>query len=258
MNTGTIRTRKFVNRITVVVLAVIVSLLCTACPQNGGGAPDNNTVSYAQVSFVQLDEYLKATASDNTVKYIEVTGLTKDAVKGTATTASPLGEILKAHSSKKVALKFGGKIEGLTDMFCCFNGCTNLIYAPAIPTGITDMAYCFTDCTNLVEAPEIPEGVTDISGCFNNCKKLTQTLIIPASVSHMYSCFSDCISLKTVILKCNYNPEKDKWLAPSFKEAFGGCTNLIVGGIKVPAGQLATYQANATLMSVTADKFAAE
>ena len=37
MNTDTIRMRKFFNRITVAVLAVIVSLLCTACPQNGGG-----------------------------------------------------------------------------------------------------------------------------------------------------------------------------------------------------------------------------
>lgn len=280
MNTDTIRTRKFFNRITVAVLAVIVSLLCTACPQNGGGG-SNNTVSYTQVPFAQLDNYLKTKASESTVNYIEVTGLTKDAVRGTASTASILGEILKASPSKKVALKFGDKIEGLTDMFSCFDGCktlvqvfgipgsvtdmsfcfnkcTNLTQAPVIPASVTDMSYCFSDCTNLSQTPVIPANVTDMRSCFNDCTKLTQAPAIPVNVTDMQNCFSGCTNLKTIILKCNYNPEKDKDNDPYFEDAFAGCTALTAGGIKVPAGQLATYQANAAVMGVTADKFAAE
>ena len=119
MNTDTIRMQKFFNRITVAALAVIVSLLCTACNTNagGGGAPGNNTVSYTQVSFAELGNYLTTKASESTVNYIEVTGLTKENVRETKEAASPLGEILKAHPSKKVALKFDAKIEDLIDMY---------------------------------------------------------------------------------------------------------------------------------------------
>ena len=237
MNTDTIRTRKFFNRITVAALAVIVSLLCTACNTNagGGGAPGNNTVSYTQVSFAELGNYLTTKASESTVNYIEVTGLTKENVRGTKEAASPLGEILKAHPSKKVALKFDAKIEDLIDMYRTFDGCKNLIQVSGLPEGIEYMTYCFADCTNLTQAP-----------------------VIPKSVEGMYQSFSGCTSLKTIVLKCNYNPEKDDDNDPYFEDAFAGCTALTAGGIKVPAGQLATYKANADVMGVTADKFAAE
>ena len=258
MNTDTIRMRKFFNRITVAVLAVIVSLLCTACPQNGGGgAPDNNTVSYTQVPFAQLDNYLKTKASESTVNYIEVTGLTKENLNGLVN-ASPLGKTLKASPSKKVALKFGGTIAGLTDMYSCFRECETLVQVSGIPEGVTDMSSCFNDCTNLTQAPVIPTSVTDMRFCFSDCTKLTQASVIPVNVTDMQNCFYGCTSLKTIVLKCNYNSEKDAKNDPYFKDAFYGCTALTAGGIKVPAGQLATYQANADVMGVTADKFAAE
>ena len=280
MNTDTIRMRKFFNRITVAVLAVIVSLLCTACPQNGG-APGNNTGSYTQVPFAQLDDYLKTKASASTVNYIEVTGLKKEDLGGLME-ASPLGKTLKASPSKKVALKFGGTIAGLTDMYSCFrecetlvqvsgipegvtdmsscfNDCTNLTQAPVIPASVTDMSFCFNDCTNLTQAPVIPTSVTDMRSCFSDCTKLTQASVIPVNVTNMRNCFSGCTSLKTIVLKCNYNSELDENNDSYFKDAFYGCTALTAGGIKVPAGQLATYQANADVMGVvTADKFAAE
>ena len=283
MNTDTIRTQKFFNRITVAVLAVIVSLLCTACNTNAGGrgAPGNNAVSYTQVPFAKLGEYLNTTASDSTVNYIEVTGLTKENVKGTYYTASDLGEILKTHPSKKVALKFGGKIEGLTDMFSafdscetlvqvsgipegvtdmsfCFKKCTNLTQAPVIPASVTDMSSCFSDCTKLTQAPVIPVNVTDMSFCFKKCTNLTQAPVIPVNVTDMQNCFYDCTSLKTIVLKCKYNSELDGSSEPYFKDAFDGCTSLTAGGIKVPAGQLETYKANADVMGVDPDKFAAE
>ena len=257
MNTDTIRMRKFFNRITVAVLAVIVSLLCTACPQNGG-APGNNTGSYTQVPFAQLDDYLKTKASASTVNYIEVTGLKKEDLGGLME-ASPLGKTLKASPSKKVALKFGGTIAGLTDMYSCFRKCETLVQVSGIPEGVTDMSFCFNDCTNLTQAPVIPTSVTDMRFCFSDCTKLTQASVIPVNVTNMQNCFSGCTNLKTIVLKCNYNPEKDKDNDSYFKDAFYGCTALTAGGIKVPAGQqLATYQANADVMGVTADKFAAE
>ena len=246
----------------------------------GGGAPDNNTVSYTQVPFAQVDNYLKTKASESTVNYIEVTGLTKENLNGLVN-ASPLGKTLKASPSKKVALKFGGTIAGLTDMYSCFrecetlvqvsgipegvtdmsscfNDCTNLTQAPVIPASVTDMSFCFNDCTNLTQAPVIPTSVTDMRFCFSDCTKLTQASVIPVNVTDMQNCFYGCTSLKTIVLKCNYNSEKDAKNDPYFKDAFYGCTALTAGGIKVPAGQLATYQANADVMGVTADKFAAE
>ena len=143
-------------------------------------------------------------------------------------------------------------------MFSCFDGCKTLVQVFGIHGSVTDMSFCFNDCTNLTQAPVIPASVTDMSYCFNDCTKLTQTPVIPASVTDMHYCFSDCTSLKTIVLKCNYNPAKDDDNDPYFKDAFGGCTSLTAGGIKVPAGQLATYKANADVMGVTADKFAAE
>ncbi len=73
----------------------------------------------------------------------------------------------------------------------------------------------------------------------------------------MNSCFSGCTNLKTVTLKCDYNPA-EILEAQAFKNTFKGCTALIDGGIKVPAGQLSTYQTNAATMGTTREKFAAE
>jgi len=153
-----------------------------------GGAPGNNAVSYTQVPFAQLDNYLKTKASDSTVNYIEVTGLTKENLKGRVN-ASPLGEILKAHPSKKVALKFGGTIAGLTDMYSCFDGCETLVQVFGIPGSVTDMSFCFNKCTNLTQTPVIPASVTDMGFCFNYCTKLTQASVIPVNVTDMQNCF---------------------------------------------------------------------
>ena len=60
-----------------------------------------------------------------------------------------------------------------------------------------------------------------------------------------------CEKLTSVTLKCNY-------IHGEFSRAFDSCWALTAGSIKVPAGQLATYQANAGEMYTTADKFAAE
>ena len=140
---------------------------------------------------------------------------------------------------------------GVTDMSICFSNCTSLTQAPVIPSGVTDMRYCFRDCESLTQAPAIPSGVTNMQGCFENCKSLTQAPVIPSGVTDMRYCFRDCKKITAVTLKCNYN-------GGNFDLAFWGCKALTANSIKVPAGQLSTYKANADTMGTTEDKFVAE
>ena len=232
----------------------------------------------------------------NGIYYIEVTGLTTPDVKGNfiSDSASPLGQILNSNRQKKVALKFGA-ITGVTDMKSCFNGCTSLVQVPNIPNSVTDMSscfggctklervpnipnsvtdmsWCFKDCTKLEQVPNLPDGVTNMSYCFKGCTKLEQVPNIPNSVTNMrycfygctklervpnipdgvtdmYSCFEDCTSLTSVTLKCEY-------LDGKFNYAFGGCSRLSAGSIKVPADSLDDYKANADKMKAKAEWFA--
>ena len=139
----------------------------------------------------------------------------------------------------------------VTNMEGCFVGCTSLTQAPVIPSSVTNMERCFVDCTSLTQAPVIPSSVTNMRECFYGCTSLTQAPEISSSVTDMAVCFYDCKEITTVTLKCNYN-------AVRFDYAFGGCKKLTAGSIKVPAGQVAAYQAGASTMGTTADRFVAE
>ena len=148
-----------------------------------------------------MDNYLKnqSPASDG-IYYIEVTGLQAANLKGDPDNGkpSPLGKILIANRTKKVALKFGGGITGLTDMSYCFHECESLVQAPEIPESVTDMKRCFQDCGKLTKAPPaIPKGVTNMEGCFYGCESLMQAPAIPANaaVTTMESCFQNCVKL---------------------------------------------------------------
>ena len=147
---------------------------------------------------------------------------------------------------------------GVTDMSCCFIGCTNLTQAPEIPAGVTGMGGCFEGCTSLTQAPAIPTGVTNMGRCFFGCTSLTQAPEIPAGVTGMSWCFYGCTKLESAVLRCNYNPAVGSLGHLAFKDTFKDCTSLPVGGIKVPAAQLITYRTNASVMGVSADRFAAE
>ena len=177
------------------------------------------TPVYKPVLFSDLSNYLQNTASSTDVNKIEVQGLTAADLKGNSWhDASPLGKILEANSDKKVALKFGGKIEGLTDMSYCFSCCKSLTQAPAIPTGVTDMEGCFIDCTSLTQAPAIPTGVTSMMECFAVCTSLTQAPAIPTGVTNMSYCFSGCTSLTQA-------PAIPTGVT-DMKSCFSGCTSL--------------------------------
>ena len=174
---------------------------------------------YELVLFSDLSNYLQNTASSTDVNKIEVQGLTAADLKGNASDdISPLGKILEANSDKKVALKFGGNIEGLTDMSWCFSGCTSLTQAPEIPSGVTNMEGCFFGCTSLAQAPAIPTGVTNMEGCFSGCTSLTQAPVIPTGVTYMMRCFRGCTSLTQA-------PEIPSGVT-SMWDCFYGCTSL--------------------------------
>lgn len=134
----------------------------------------------------------------------------------------------------------------------CFTGCTGLIQPPVIPTSVKNMETCFQNCTGLAQAPELPSAVTNMGFCFSGCKNLTQTSVIPDTVTNMKFCFYDCKEITTVTLKCSYGGDTN------FKDAFRGCTGLMVGGIKVPSTHLSTYTTHADKMGTTGEKFAAE
>ncbi|MGF7110116.1 leucine-rich repeat domain-containing protein [Treponema pedis] len=190
----------------VLTIVFIVTGFFSGCPNTSGRKPTgstggNNTPAvtpgpYVKVSYADLETYLRDTASSEKLNYIEVTGLIpKEAFKGSDDNPGALGQKLKDHSDKKVALKIAAYPAGLTSMENCFAGCKSLTTTPAIPEGVTDMGWCFLGCTSLTTAPDIPAGVTVMSGCFQDCESLTTAPAIPESVTDMSNCFASCKNL---------------------------------------------------------------
>ncbi len=216
-------------------------------------------IPYTKVKFSDLDGYLKNTASATDVNYIEITELTQDKVKGEAVEGSTIGKIIKDSSDKKVSLKFGEGTAGITDMTYCFWDCANLVGAPAIPETVTQIIGCFENCINLTKAPVIPANVTNLGHCFYGCVNLTIAPVIPKSVTHMDACFYGCSSLKSVMLKCDYNSDANNISGrKAFHEAFLGCHNLKRNSIKVPKEQLKAYQHEADVMGTDEGNFTAD
>ena len=272
-----------VKTILFIGLALIALFGMTGCQQAAKPEEPPAPPEYTPVAFAKLANYLQKLPEGDSIHKIEVTGLTKDALQGNGQShtpnPSPLGAILKANPTKKVALKLGGGITGLTDMSYCFARCENLVSAAAIPKGVTNMGYCFENCTSLKQAPVIPEGVTNMEACFKNCKSLekaptipnsvtdmkhcfngctnlTTVPSIPAAVTNMQGCFANCTKLTSVTLECDYNPATHQG-NPAFGNAFVDCTELKAGSIKVPQGQLDAYKAGADDMGTEQDRFVA-
>ena len=215
------RTNLFLGWAAVLMLAA--SVLFTACP-NATKTPESPTPmpEYTPVAYDKLAEYLENTASKTDVNYIEVTGLEAEYLKGVESERnpkpSPLGAILQAHPTKKVALKLGGSVSALMDMPFCFYGCKSLVRVTAIPKGVKDMTGCFDSCTSLTQAPVLPESVTKVTGCFDSCTSLTQAPVLPESVTKMTGCFRDCTSLTKA-------PAIPKGV-DDMKSCFASCINL--------------------------------
>ena len=227
------RTNLFLGWAAVLMLAA--SVLFTACPNaNATKTPESPTPKpkYTPVAYDKLAEYLANTASDTALSKIEVTGLKPEHLIGDDSDEqdpkpSPLGAILQAHPTKKVALKLGGSVSALMNMPLCFYNCTSLVGVAAIPKGVKDMTDCFDSCKSLTQAPVIPKGVTKMSGCFRDCTSLTQAPVIPEGVENMQSCFSSCKSLT----QAPAIPEGVKDMSYCFRN----CTTLTKAPASIPA-----------------------
>ncbi|MGP1459105.1 MAG: leucine-rich repeat domain-containing protein [Treponema sp.] len=253
---------------------------------------------YTKVKFSDLDTYLTKTAQTSKTNYIEVTGLTAGDLKGEPGQSSKLGDALKKHKDKKVGLKLGDGITGLTDMTNCFRDCENLMSLEAVPEGVTTLKYCFESCTGLTEVnflpqsltemertfekctsltamPKIPENVTVMTSCFSQCEKLSKTSALPSKVEYLDGCFVKCSDLtagpdipkdikdmEACFVGCEHLDHVrllcDYSSTRQFTAAFRMDTALANGGIKVPKGQLEAYKEHTMEMGTTADKFSEE
>ena len=210
-----------VKTILFIGLALIALFGMTGCPNAAKPEEPPAPPEYTPVAFAKLADYLQKLPAGDTVHKIEVTGLKKEHLKnspGHIHGTRPLGAILNDNPTKKVALKLGGGITGLTDMSHCFARCKNLVSAAAIPKGVTNMGACFENCTSLKQAPVIPEGVTNMEACFRGCTSLTKAPEIPNSVTDMKHCFNGCTALKQVPSISN--------TVTNMNECFSDCTNL--------------------------------
>ncbi len=258
------------------LVSILLLVLLASCSNSGGGGAKG----YVKVAFGEngenLSAYLENEASETEINYIEVTGLSKDDLRGNSySEPSPLGQILKNHQEKQVALTLPANVENLSTMqFCfayckslvsvnripenvtnmqlCFYYCENLAHAPELPESVDYLFACFKDCRKLKEAPNIPENVTYMKHCFCNCTSLIQGPEIPENVTNIELCFLGCASLTGVTLMCPYSSGTP---TPPFSKAFENCTSLTAGSIKVPSAYITDYQNNAVVMGTAAENF---
>ena len=115
----------------------------------------------------------------------------------------------------------------VTSLYRTFNGNTNIITMPIIPTTVTNLCATFENCKSLKECI-IPNSVEDIKWCWSNTgiEKIKE---IPNSVIEMIGSFGFCNSLEYVNLKI---PDKVKSLSGTFRN----CINLKEANLILPEG----------------------
>ncbi len=227
MKTSNKKAYAFKRGAALAIAVVLFAGLAISC-SNGSDSGGTPSITYVQVPYNKLDDYLTNQASETGINYIEITGAIPAAdLKGSATDASALGKKLAGASPKKIGLKLPQSIEGLTDMYSCFSGCNNVVGLAAIPHGVTSIEDCFRGCTALQNAPIIPEGVTSMGSCFESCTALQEAPAIPKSVTGFSGCFFECSALKTAPII----PAK----VTDMTECFYNCTALTEAPV-IPAG----------------------
>ena len=129
----------------------------------------------------------------------------------------------------------------VTSLYRTFNGNTNIITMPIIPTTVTNMQSTFEDCTNLKECiipnsvekldwtfcgtkiekvPSLPERLKTISGAFANCKSLISVdITIPKYVTSLNMTFARCTNLQEINLSGGEQVE-------IMTKTFTSCTSL--------------------------------
>ena len=190
----------------------------------------NSVISYGYTcTLSELDALLTSLAENTTsTSYpINITDLTI-ADCGSAADTGTLGNILRNHSTKFVDLRPTSYPTGLTELLNTFNGVTNIVYSPEIPSTVTNMNGTYRGTNNLVEIPAIPSGVTTMSYAFRNCASVVDAsnIVIPNSATNVSNIFSGCTSL----IRAPEIPST----ATSVSGAFNDCTSLRSAIINIP------------------------
>ncbi len=86
----------------------------------------------------------------------------------------------------------------LIDISHCYDGCTNLLYVPAIPQYVKVADYCFQNCSFMTVAPDMQYAVSieSATGMFKNCTRLNDILCLPVRLGYGMEMFSGCINLQ--------------------------------------------------------------
>ena len=121
----------------------------------------------------------------------------------------------------------------VTSLYRTFNSNTNIETMPIIPTTVTNMFCTFDGCTNLKECI-IPNLVKDIRWCWDNTgiEKIEE---IPNSVIYMAGAFAGCNALEYINIEI---PDKVKSLASTFMY----CEKLEEANLILPEGLENMYQ----------------
>ena len=82
------------------------------------------------------------------------------------------------------------------DISNCFNGCHNLVTAPALPEYAEMARYCYASCWSLTTVGNFPTNIADMTDCFFACGSLTTVGSLPYSCTTMYDTFAYCDSLE--------------------------------------------------------------
>lgn len=150
-----------------------------------------------------------------------------------------LSEIIKAP-------KIPTTVTSMEDTFC---GCSGLEIASEIPDGVTNMNDTFTNCIKLTIAPEIPNSVTDMEGTFAECSRLAVAPRIPSGVINIMQTFIGCTELTTApeipdgvtnmdgtFARCTKLTTAPKIpdSVTNMKSTFYNCTGLITAPTKIP------------------------
>ena len=88
----------------------------------------------------------------------------------------------------------------VTSLYQTFQGCSNLIESPVIPSTVKEMKYAFRNCHALKHAPNIPLSVTSLFSAFSVCYALEEIPELHSNITDFSDAFAYCTSLKTATI----------------------------------------------------------
>ncbi len=234
------KTTKIFRVITLLVLTAMLSIGFMSCDHGDKVKPNSELgtkESPIMLEYKDLEAFLKNTADSEDINYIELSNVSNDDLKGSGSSCSSLGELIK-NGNKKVFLILDSKKNSATSVTIdlseigdkAFYGVKNLVGVKFSSNLISIGKEAFDGCPDLV--------TIDFSGC-NKLKSFGwRAFSSTPALKNIY--FSNCTSLKKigekVFLGCDALKTIDLSDCTNLKEigigAFYLCKNLI--SIRLP------------------------